>query len=74
MDTTKDDILRSLQARLFALDQGAPEHQRRFMLTKQNLFISEGFVNEFMSRLHEVLKEFTEDTEEKETEYQRLLG
>ena len=67
LDTTKDDILRSLQARLFALEQGAPEQMRRFMLTRQNALIPESRANEFMARLDSLLKDFSEDKEAKET-------
>ncbi|WP_420631615.1 helix-turn-helix domain-containing protein [Candidatus Leptofilum sp.] len=67
MDATKDDILRSLQARLFALDQGAPEQPRRFMLTRHNAVISESRANEFMARLDELLKEFSSEKETAKT-------
>ena len=67
LDTTKDDIMRSLQARLFALDQGAPEHQRRFMLTRQNFLIPESRANDFMSRLGSLMEEFSKDEEAEKT-------
>lgn len=66
-DTTKDDIQRSLQARLFALDQGDSENQRRFMLTRQTGYISEERADEFMERLQMLLKEFVQDTVDNKT-------
>jgi DNA-binding transcriptional ArsR family regulator len=69
LDTTKDDIFRSLQARLFALDQGTSEGERRFMLTRQNNRIPESRANEFMERLKSLLTEFsTEITDEQTAE------
>ncbi|MAT97613.1 MAG: hypothetical protein CL608_10760 [Anaerolineaceae bacterium] len=62
LDTTRDDIQRSLQARLFALDQGSSEQERRFMLTRQSGYIAEDRADEFMERLQALLQEFVQDT------------
>ena len=67
LDTTKDEIQRSLQARLFALDQGDSEKKRRIMLTRQTSYISEEKANEFMERLEILLKEFGQQAESGET-------
>jgi len=67
LDTTRDDILRSLQARLFALDQGSTEKKSRWMLTRQTNYISEDRANEFMERLEALLKEFAQVTDADET-------
>lgn len=67
LDTTRDDMLRSLQARLFALDQGNTEKKIRWMLTRQTNYISEDQANEFMERLEALLKEFGQVTDTDET-------
>lgn len=70
LDTTKDDIQRSLQARLFALDQGDSQ-ERRFMLTRQTNHIPEERANEFVEQLQALLKEFTQDTKTEDTAVSR---
>ncbi len=60
IDATRDDILRSLQARYFQLEQGAPAQPRRMMLTRQVRRIPETRVTEFQERLETLLKDFTD--------------
>lgn len=67
LDTTRDDIQRSLQARLFALDQGSSGQERRFMLTRQSGYIAEDRADEFMERLQALLQEFVQDTAAEKT-------
>lgn len=59
IDTTRDDILRSLQARYFQLEQGAPEQPRRLIITRLTGRIPESKVAEFQERLDALLKDFT---------------
>jgi hypothetical protein len=59
LDTTRDDILRSLQARYFQLEQGAPEQPRRLIITRLTGRIPENKVTEFQTRLDALLKDFS---------------
>lgn len=59
IDTTRDDLLRSLQARYFQLDQGAPEQPRRLIITRLTGRIPEAQVAEFQERLDALLKDFS---------------
>jgi DNA-binding transcriptional ArsR family regulator len=58
IDTTRDDILRSLQARYFQLEQGAAEHPRRMVINRLVSRLSESQVAEFQERLCAMLEEF----------------
>lgn len=59
IDTTREDILRSLQARYFVLDQGAKEHPRRFILTRLVSRMEESRIEEFQSRLDALIHDFS---------------
>jgi len=58
IDATRDDLLRSLQARYFQLDHGAPEHPRRVILNREVCRISEAQAAQFQERLCALLEEF----------------
>jgi len=58
IDSTRDDLLRSLQARYFQLDHGAPEHLRRVVLNRVVRHIPEAMAQEFQQRLCALLEEF----------------
>jgi DNA-binding transcriptional ArsR family regulator len=58
IDATRDDLLRSLQARYFQLDHGAPEHPRRVVLNRVVSHIPEDKAQEFQQRLCDMLEEF----------------
>jgi len=58
IDSTRDDLLRSLQARYFQLDHGAPEHPRRVVLNRVVSHIPEALAQEFQQRLCALLEEF----------------
>jgi DNA-binding transcriptional ArsR family regulator len=58
IDTTREDLLRSLQARHFELEQGADPHPRRVILARELSRISEAQAAEFLDRLESALKEF----------------
>jgi DNA-binding transcriptional ArsR family regulator len=59
IDTTREDILRSLQARYFVLDKGAEEHPRRFILNRVVSRIKESSIEEFQSRLAALIQDFS---------------
>lgn len=58
IDATREDILRSLQARQFQLEQGAQEHPRRFIINRVISRVPEERVEKFQERLIALLKEF----------------
>ena len=58
IEATRDDLLRSLQARYFQLDHGAPEHPRRVVLNRLVSRIPESQAQEFQQRLCALLEEF----------------
>lgn len=58
IDATREDIIRSLQARQFQLDQGASEQSRRFILNRVVSQIPEERIAEFQERLVKLIQEF----------------
>jgi len=63
IDATREDIIRSLQARQFQLDQGAAEQSRRFIINRVVSRISEERVAEFQKRLVQLIQEFESEDE-----------
>jgi DNA-binding transcriptional ArsR family regulator len=59
IDTTREDILRSLQARYFVLEKGAKEQPRRFILTRVVSRMNESRIEEFQSRLDALINDFS---------------
>jgi DNA-binding transcriptional ArsR family regulator len=58
LDTVRDDILRSLQARQFHLEKGEDEHPREMTLIRDIALLSEERSDEFHRRLRDLLQEF----------------
>ncbi len=58
IDATREDMLRSLQARQFQLVQGADEQPRRMIINRVVNVISEKRIGEFQERLVKLLQEF----------------
>ncbi len=63
VDATREDIIRSLQARQFQLEQGAPEKSRRFIINRVISRIPEPRVEEFQERLVQLLQEFEQEND-----------
>ena len=63
IDATREDIIRSLQARQFQLDQGATEQSRRFIINRVVSRISEERMAEFQERLVQLIQEFESEDE-----------
>jgi DNA-binding transcriptional ArsR family regulator len=63
VDATREDISRSLQARQFQLEQGAPEKSRRFIINRVISRIPEARVKEFQKRLVKLLQEFEKEND-----------
>ena len=59
IDTTRDDLLRSLQARSFQLDQGDAPKPRALVLTRNLANLSDEKAEEFHQRLEALIEEFT---------------
>lgn len=60
LDITREDILRSLQARQLAKEQGAEPKPRTMMVNRVLASIPDAVADEFSRRLQELLKEFAE--------------
>ncbi len=58
IDGTRDDIVRSLQARQFQLEQGAEEQPRRFIINRLVSRVTEERIQEFQDRLMALMQEF----------------
>lgn len=58
IDATREDLLRSLQARRFQLGQGAPEQPRRVIINRLVSHVSDARITEFQERLTQLLQEF----------------
>lgn len=58
LDTTREDLVRSLQARDYALATGAEERPRRIMVTRVVHHIPESRAESFAARLKALLEEF----------------
>lgn len=69
LDATREDLIRSIHARLIDLEKGAEEKPRRVMVTRLTARITDEVAEEFHRRLDELLAEFSaSDTEPKEGE------
>ena len=71
IDATREDLIRSLQARAFALDQGATEQPRQVIINRGLSRLSEERAQEFALRLHDLLEEFDE-LDEKDSDHQKF--
>lgn len=58
LDATREDILRSLEARSLALESGAVEKPRKMTLVRQMATIPDDLAEEFFNRLAALVKEF----------------
>ncbi len=58
LDSTRDDILRSVQARIVDLERGATPHGRRMMLTRETSRLNPAQAEAFQERLAALVKEF----------------
>jgi len=67
IDATREDLLRSLQARLYALEQGQPPKPRRVVLNRLRSNLSDEQAARLLNRIEELLREF-EQSDEKESQ------
>lgn len=58
IDATREDMLRSLQARQFQLTEGAQDQPRRMILNRAVSSVSEKRIGEFQERLVKLIQEF----------------
>lgn len=63
IDATRDDLIRSFQARQFQLEQGAKEQPRRAIINRLISRLPEERVAEFQKRLVKLLKEFESEND-----------
>ncbi len=58
IDTTREDLLRSLQARDYQLEHGASENPRRMLICREVCHIPDDRIMEFSKRLEALYNEF----------------
>jgi DNA-binding transcriptional ArsR family regulator len=58
LDTTREDMLRSIQARLHQLDQGAEANPRHVVINRDIRYIPDENAREFSDRVRALLEEF----------------
>lgn len=58
IETTREDILRSLEARAFALEHGAEKHPRQVIIFRELREMTDDQAEAFAERLKEVTREF----------------
>ena len=58
IDATREDLLRSLEARTVQLEQGAQEQPRKAVINRQTVQISDQRAEEFFLRLSALMEEF----------------
>jgi hypothetical protein len=63
IDATREDIIRSLQARQFQLEQGMAEQPRRFLINRIVSRVPEERVMELQQRLLTLLQEFENEND-----------
>ena len=68
INTTREDILRSLEARVTALDQGAEEHPRQVVIFREVRSMSDQTADQFAGRIKAVLEDFEKFEGDEETE------
>ena len=62
LDTTREDLLRSLEARAYALEAGAPERRRSIMVTRTLQRITDAQAEIVLERLQALFREFEAST------------
>ncbi len=73
IDTTREDLIRSLQARLHALEHGEKPQPRRVVLNRQQAHLTPTQAEQFLSRIEELLNEF-EQADQGESEDSQLYA
>lgn len=69
IDATREDLIRSLQARQFQLEQGAAEQPRRLIVNRVVSRVPEKRIEEFQERLSKLIQDFeAEDRSSKSTD------
>jgi DNA-binding transcriptional ArsR family regulator len=58
IETTREDMLRSLEARATALEQGAEKHPREVVIYRELRMLSDQQADDFAARLKAVLEDF----------------
>ncbi|MCB2209658.1 helix-turn-helix domain-containing protein [bacterium] len=58
LDATRDDVLRTLQARRYNLDHGAAEKDKSMVATRMKKRLDESTYNAFFTKFQQLIKEF----------------
>ncbi|UCE00243.1 MAG: winged helix-turn-helix transcriptional regulator [Chloroflexota bacterium] len=64
IETTREDILRSLEARATALEKGAEEHPRQVVIFREIRSMTDQQADEFAARIKTVLEDFEQFEED----------
>ncbi|MEN4012976.1 MAG: helix-turn-helix domain-containing protein [Chloroflexota bacterium] len=57
IDATREDLIRSLQARFLALEQDSPKKERHLVISRNQAYISDEQAEYFRQKVHDLLKE-----------------
>ena len=68
IESTRDDMMRSLEARATALDQGAKEHPRQVVVYRDVRRMSDAAADRFAERIKEVVEDFEQFLDDGESE------
>ena len=68
INSTREDMLRSLEARATALDQGAEEHPRQVVIYREVRKMSDETADRFAERFKEVLEDFENYAEDEKND------
>lgn len=68
VDATREDMRRSIEARVFNLEHGAEPIPRQTILSRHSVKISDEQADEFIKRFHELILEFGEADQSKSDE------
>jgi DNA-binding transcriptional ArsR family regulator len=74
LDTTREDLIRSIQARRFELEQGASEHPRQVILNRTLSNLTESKVQELQERVSALIEEFSTADQKTETAETQLYA
>ncbi len=64
IDATREDLMRSLQARFYALEQGEPPKPRRVALNRLRSHLSDEQAARFLTKLQQLLEEFDQSDDQ----------
>lgn len=73
LDITREDLLRSIQARLFSLERGAPQQPRQVIITRELSRLPASQLESFQQRLKDLVEEFCAQEEDPQEQAYALM-